>query len=272
MSLDSLDVYTVRIILKYICDIRTFDYISHVFKRVHPQFALEARKRVKPTKVYLLWQYGSGKCDFPWFESLCFSTSLDHIEGYYGHVLETQPYISKFDKSLVEKYSSQTSDFEIINEFRRKYYSENPLGDWETVDKYSKEQNSDVLKQVFSDLRNNRSGDYYNGSRRAGARWGYEIYTRVEVLYLYLNDPECQVLHAVFKQDHNSDHHSEYNGKLLACVETRQMIHDKFQHVLGNQINTLMLQGHKHIYCCDNNNPRDENSDYYEMHTFNRLN
>lgn len=270
MSLDSLDVYSVRIILKYIGDIRTFECISHIFKHKHPLFAMEAKKLVKPTKVYLLWQYGTGKYDFPWFESLCFSTSLDRIEEYYGDVLETQPYISKFDRSIVEKYgvsNYEISDYKIIDEFRKQYYSENPLGDWETVDEYAKEQNLDVLKQVFSDLRNNRSGDYYNGSRRAGARWGYEIYTRVEVLYLYLNNPECQELHAVFKRD--NEHHPEYNGKLIACVETKQMIHDKFQHVLGNQIDLFMLQGQ--LYCGDYSDPHDENNDYYEIHTFKRL-
>jgi hypothetical protein len=261
MSFNSLDIYTVRIILQYIGDIHTFEYISHMFKRKYPMFASEAKKLVKPTKVYLLWQYGTGKCDFPWFEALCFSTSLDRIEDYYKDALEIQPYENKFKRAQIEKYGSQFNDYKIIDEFRKKYFSENPLGDWELVGEQSEKQNSDVIKQVFTDLRNNRGGDYYNGYRRAGARWGYEIYTRAEVVYLYLNNPNCQELHVVFK--HIDEYKYGYDKKLVACVETKQMVHDKFQHIYGDQINTFTTHGI--VYDTDSSNN-------YEMHTFKRLN
>lgn len=261
MSINSLDVYTMRIILGYIGNIRTFDYISHTLKYIYPIFASEAKKLVKPTKVYLLWQYGTGKYDFPWFEALCFSTSLDRIEDYYKDVFEIRPYVTKFNRAQLEKYGSQFNDYKIIDEFRKKYFSENLLGDWEPVGEQSEQQNSDAIKQAFTDLRNNHGGDYYNGYRRAGARWGYEIYTRVEVVYLYLNDPNCQKLHAVFK--HSDEYHCEYTGKLVACVETRQMVHDKFQHIFGDQIDTFASHGIVYSNDISNN---------YEMHTFKRLN
>lgn len=198
-----IDQYLAQHIISFIPMRSDLEGARHVFTHSMPQLAHVIQTRLKPDRIWLMYQ--GGEIFDPMFEGremwkrpVCFTSSIDDLITHY-----------------------RSSPISI---------STRMLGDICQTDDPVKNQT--IREEILSDLSHGKTGQYHHGTYDRGF---CDVNTNTCEIQLYLNDPTCQELYVIFKSDRWC------NEQIVACLETPEAIIRKFGPLVGNDVDQLIL-------------------------------